>query len=159
MRIGQGFDIHRLVEGRPLLLAGIAIPFDKGLLGHSDGDAVLHALCDALLGAAGAGDIGTHFPDTDPAYRGADSAVLLAAVLDLVRQRGLELANADITILAEHPRLAPHMGAMRTNLAHLLGVSEAQINLKAKTMEGLDAVGRGEAIAASAVVLLLRSGA
>lgn len=156
MRIGQGFDIHRLVEGRRLLLAGVEIPFDHGLLGHSDGDAVLHAVCDALLGAAGAGDIGTHFPDTDPRYAGAASEIFIAEALALAQRQGLELANADVTIFAERPRLSPHMPAMRANLARLLAVEEARVNLKAKTMEGLDAVGRGEAIAASAVVLLLR---
>ena len=158
MRIGHGFDIHRLVEGRRLLLAGVEIPHDRGLLGHSDGDAVLHAVCDAVLGAAGAGDIGTHFPDSDPRYAGAASEAFVVESVRLMRERGLELANVDVTILAERPRMAPHIGAMRTNLARLLGVGEAQVNLKAKTMEGLDAVGRGEAIAASAVVLLVDRG-
>jgi 2-C-methyl-D-erythritol 2,4-cyclodiphosphate synthase len=155
MRIGQGYDVHRLVEGRLLLLGGVEIPFDRGLLGHSDGDAVLHALCDALLGAIGAGDIGTHFPDTDPRHRGVASEVFVAESMRLAHQAGFVLGNADVTIFAERPRLAPHMAALRANVARLLGAAESQINLKAKTMEGLDAVGRGEAIAASAVVLLV----
>ncbi len=154
MRIGHGFDIHRLVEGRPLRLGGIEVPFDRGLLGHSDGDAVLHAVGDALLGGIGAGDIGRHFPDDDPQWRGADSALLLAQIVSLVGERGFAVGNLDVTVLAERPRLAPHLDAMRARLAALLGVAAERVNLKAKTMEGLDAVGRGEAIAATAVVLL-----
>jgi len=155
VRIGQGFDVHRLVPARPLWLAGVEIPFESGLLGHSDGDAILHAVCDALLGAAGAGDIGMHFPDTDPRYRGAASATFVGEALRLVRESGLRLANVDVTVFAERPRLAPHIPAMRASLAGLLSADAGQVNLKAKTMEGLDAVGRGEAIAASAVVLLI----
>lgn len=154
VRIGHGFDIHRLVEGRALRLGGVAVPFTHGLLGHSDGDAVLHAVCDALLGALGAGDIGSHFPDTDPRYRDADSAALLARVTALVRERGYALGNLDVTVLAERPRLAPHTGAMRERLAALLAADPDRISVKAKTAEGLDAVGRAEAIAATAVVLL-----
>lgn len=154
MRIGQGFDVHRLVEGRPLRLAGVEIPFDRGLLGHSDGDAVLHAVCDAILGAAGAGDIGTHFSDGDPRWCGADSEIFLAEALRVAAAAGLTIGNVDLTVLAERPRLSPHTAAMRANLARILGVDPGRVNLKAKTMEGLDAIGRGEAIAASAVVLL-----
>jgi 2-C-methyl-D-erythritol 2,4-cyclodiphosphate synthase len=154
LRVGQGWDIHRLVAGRPLLLGGVRIPHGRGLLGHSDGDAVLHAVADALLGTIGAGDIGQHFPDTDPRWRGADSAALLAAVVRLVAARGGRVVNADVTILAEQPKLAPHMPAMRARLAELLGVDEACVGLKARTLEGLGAIGAGEAIAAQAVVLV-----
>jgi 2-C-methyl-D-erythritol 2,4-cyclodiphosphate synthase len=153
MRIGHGFDIHRLVAGRPLLLGGGAIPFDRGLLGHSDGDVVLHALCDALLGAIAAGDIGRHFPDTDVRFKDADSAALLSEVIRMVRRRGYVVGNADITILAQQPQLAPHIETMRQRIAALLALGVDQVSVKAKTMEGLDAVGRGEAIAATAVVL------
>jgi 2-C-methyl-D-erythritol 2,4-cyclodiphosphate synthase len=155
-RIGQGFDIHRLVEGRPLLLAGVSIPAARGLLGHSDGDAVLHAVCDALLGAASAGDIGSHFPDTEPRYAGAASSTFVAEALQVTRARGLVLANVDVTILAEEPRLAPYIPAMRASLARLLDAREEQVSIKAKTTEGLGDIGRGEAIAATAVVLLAR---
>ena len=154
MRIGQGWDIHRLVPDRALRLGGVDVPFERGLLGHSDGDVVLHAITDAVLGAVGAGDIGSHFPDTDPQYRGADSAVLLERVIELVRARGYTVVNIDVTIIAEQPRLARHMPAMRERVAALTTRDAARVNLKAKTGEGLDAVGRGEAIAAMAVVLL-----
>lgn len=153
-RVGHGYDVHRLVAGRPLRLAGVEIPFERGLLGHSDGDAVLHALCDAVLGALGTGDIGTHFPDDDPRFAGADSALFVAEVVRLARQRGYDVANVDVTISAERPRLAPHNAAMRARLAALLGVEVERVNLKAKTNEGLDAIGRGEAIAATVVALL-----
>lgn len=153
-RIGHGFDVHRLVEGRPLMLAGIHVPSPRGLLGHSDGDAVMHAVCDALLGALGAGDIGQHFPDTDPRYRGIESAELLKQVVADMQQRGWRVGNLDITIVAEQPRLAPYRDAMRHRMAALLGVDAERVNIKAKTNEGLDAIGRGEAIAATAVVLL-----
>jgi 2-C-methyl-D-erythritol 2,4-cyclodiphosphate synthase len=154
MRIGHGFDIHRLVEGRRLLLGGVEVPFERGLLGHSDGDAVLHAVCDAILGAVGGGDIGTHFPDSDPRWRGAASEIFLAEAMRLAAAAGLEVGNVDVTIVAERPRLAAYVPAMRANLARLLSTAEDRVNLKAKTMEGLDAVGRGEAISATAVVLL-----
>lgn len=156
IRVGQGWDIHRLVEGRALRLAGIVVPYERGLLGHSDGDAVLHALCDALLGAAALGDLGSHFPDTDPRHRGIDSAELVAAVLRVVLARGWAVVNADVTVIAEQPKLAPFLVAMRTRLAELLQLDADQVSLKAKTAEGLGAVGRGEAIAALAVVLLER---
>ncbi len=153
MRIGHGFDIHRLVPQRPLRLGGVTIPHDRGLLGHSDGDAVLHALCDALLGAVAAGDVGRHFPDSEARFKDSDSALLLGEVVQLLRQRGHQVGNADITIHAEQPRLAPYIEAMRERIASLLAVSVDRVSVKAKTMEGMDAVGRGEAIAATAVVL------
>jgi 2-C-methyl-D-erythritol 2,4-cyclodiphosphate synthase len=151
VRVGQGWDIHRLVAGRRLRLGGVEVPSERGLLGHSDGDVVLHAVTDALLGAMAAGDIGQHFPDTDPRYRGIDSAVLLAEVVALAAARGYRIGNVDVTILAERPPLAPHMPAMQRRLAELLGVGAEQVGIKAKTMEGLGAVGAGEAIAALAV--------
>ncbi len=154
LRIGQGWDIHRLVEGRPLRLGGITVPYDRGPLGHSDADVVIHAVCDALLGAAAAGDIGTHFPDSDARYKGIDSSELLARVIQIVAERGLALGNVDVTIFAERPRLAPHIAPMRLRLAEMLQLNTENVSIKAKTMEGLDAVGRGEAIAAAAVVLL-----
>lgn len=135
-------------------LGGTTIEFDRGLLGHSDGDVVLHALADALLGACAAGDIGSHFPDDDPRFRGADSAVLLEQVVDLVRLQGYRIANVDVTVLAERPRLAPHRDGMRARIASILRVQDAQVGLKAKTAEGLGVIGRGEAIAAMAIVLL-----
>lgn len=153
-RVGQGWDIHRLVPDRPLRLGGVEIPFERGLLGHSDGDAVLHAIADALLGALALGDIGQHFPDTDPRFRGADSALLLGHVLRLVRRRGWRPRNIDVTVLAERPRLAPHAAAMRARIAALLGLDQADVGLKARTMEGLGAIGAGDAIGALAVVLV-----
>jgi 2-C-methyl-D-erythritol 2,4-cyclodiphosphate synthase len=154
MRVGQGYDVHRLVPDRPLVLGGVLIPSDRGLLGHSDGDAVLHAVGDALLGAAALGDIGQHFPDTDPAWRGADSAELLARIVELVRETGYVPVNADISIVAERPRLGEHRDAMRGRIADLLGLDRSAVSVKARTNEGLDAVGRGEAIAAHAVALI-----
>lgn len=154
VRVGQGFDVHRLVAGRPLRLGGVEIPFERGLLGHSDGDAVLHAVCDALLGAIGAGDIGTHFPDTDPRYRGADSALLLSEAARIARERGYAIGNVDVNVLAERPRLAPQFAAMRNRIAGILGVSSDAVSVKARTMEGLGGIGRGEAIAALAVCLV-----
>jgi 2-C-methyl-D-erythritol 2,4-cyclodiphosphate synthase len=154
LRVGQGWDIHRLVADRPLMLGGVHVPYDRGLLGHSDGDAVLHAVADALLGAMAAGDIGQHFPDTDPRHAGADSAVLLAEVVRLVAARGARVVNVDVSILAEQPKLAPFMAAMRASLAALLAVEESCVGLKARTMEGLGAIGAGEAIAAQAVALV-----
>ena len=154
MKIGLGYDIHRLVPGRPLRLGGVGVPSPLGLLGHSDGDVVLHALCDALLGAAALGDIGDHFPDTDPAYAGIDSARLVAATLDKLAAAGFAPANIDVTILAEQPRLGPHKQAIRHRLAGLLRLHPTCVSVKAKTNEGLDAVGRGEAIAAHVAALI-----
>jgi len=154
MRIGIGYDIHRLVPDRPLRLGGVAIPFELGLLGHSDGDVLLHAVCDALLGAAGLGDIGEQFPDTGPAYQDADSAMLLAATIKKVRAAGFAPVNVDANVIAEQPRLAPHKPAIRQRVAEILGLDPARVSIKARTHEGLDAVGRGEAIAAQAIVLL-----
>ncbi len=153
MRVGQGFDIHALVVGRKLIIGGVEISYEKGLAGHSDADVLIHAICDALLGAAGLGDIGRHFPDTDPRYRGADSRVLLAEVMDKVRANGWQVVNLDATIIAQAPRMAPHIPRMEENLRLALGGACA-INIKAKTMEKLGAIGRGEGIAAEAVVLL-----
>ncbi|HXG68348.1 MAG TPA: 2-C-methyl-D-erythritol 2,4-cyclodiphosphate synthase [Blastocatellia bacterium] len=153
-RIGFGYDIHRLVEGRRLVLGGVEIPFEKGLLGHSDSDVLTHAICDALLGAAALGDIGRHFPDTDPRYRGAPSLDLLAAVVELITGRGYAVVNVDAVVLAERPKLAPHIDAMRERLATVLRIDAGKVSVKAKTNEGLDAVGRGEAMAAHAVALL-----
>ncbi len=150
-RIGHGWDIHRLIAGGPLRLGGIDIPFHCSLHGHSDGDVVLHAIADALLGAIAAGDIGTHFPDTDPQFRGIDSAKLLRQVVDLVAERGYEIGNVDVTILAQSPKLAPHVGPMRTRLAAILGVADEQTSVKAKTAEGIGTVGKEEAISAMAV--------
>jgi 2-C-methyl-D-erythritol 2,4-cyclodiphosphate synthase len=157
VRIGQGWDVHRLVAGRPLRLGGIDIPFERGLLGHSDGDVVLHAIADALLGAIGAGDLGQHFPDTEPRYRGADSGALLREVVALAEGRGYAIANVDVTIVAEQPKLAPHMPAVRARVADLLRVAPEQVGVKAKTAERLGAIGAGEAIAALAVVLVERT--
>jgi 2-C-methyl-D-erythritol 2,4-cyclodiphosphate synthase len=155
VRIGQGWDIHRLVSGRQLRLCGIDVPSDRGLLGHSDGDVVLHAVTDALLGALAAGDIGQHFPDTDPRYRGIDSTLLLAEVVKLVSTRMYHVGNVDVTILAERPRLSPHVAAMQKRLATLLGVAVEQVAVKAKTMEQLGAIGAGDAIGALAVAMLV----
>ena len=152
--MGQGFDIHRLVPGRKLILGGVPISHETGLSGHSDADVLLHALMNALLGAMGKGDIGTHFPDTDPAFAGASSVGLLGHVLGLMREAGFAIVNADVTVIAQRPRLAPHFAAMRTSLARLLGVSEEAVNVKAGTMEGLGSIGDGKAMAALAVVLL-----
>jgi 2-C-methyl-D-erythritol 4-phosphate cytidylyltransferase/2-C-methyl-D-erythritol 2,4-cyclodiphosphate synthase len=155
LRIGMGHDIHRLTEGRRLILGGVEIPFEYGLLGHSDGDSLSHAIADALLGAAGLGDIGTYFSDQDPQWKDADSLVFLQHVGHLLNQGGYKVANLDATILAERPRMKPHVSAIKSKLAEALGIDQSQINIKAKTNEGLDAVGRGEAIAAQAIVLLI----
>jgi 2-C-methyl-D-erythritol 2,4-cyclodiphosphate synthase len=155
LRIGEGWDIHALVPGRPLVLGGVVIPHDKGLLGHSDADALLHALTDAVLGAAALGDIGRHFPDTDPAYRGADSAVLLERAALRVREAGWEIVNVDATVVAQAPRLAPHIPAMCARIAQVLGLSAAAVNVKAKTAERMGPVGAEQAIEARAVCLLL----
>ena len=153
-RIGEGWDIHALVVGRPLVLGGITLPFDKGLLGHSDADALLHAITDALLGAVGLGDIGSHVPDTDAQFRGADSAVLLAEAARRVRATGYAIGNVDSTVIAQAPRMAPHIGAMRARIAQLLGIAPDCVNVKAKTAEKMGPVGLGQAIEARAVVLL-----
>jgi 2-C-methyl-D-erythritol 2,4-cyclodiphosphate synthase len=154
LRIGQGFDIHALVAGRKLIIGGVDIPYERGLAGHSDADVLLHAICDALIGAAGLGDIGTHFPDTDPRYRGADSRGLLRAVADLIAAKGLEVVNIDSTIIAQAPKMAPHIARMRQNIAEDLGISAQEVNVKAKTAERLGTLGRGEGIAAEAIALL-----
>jgi 2-C-methyl-D-erythritol 2,4-cyclodiphosphate synthase len=154
-RVGIGNDIHRLVEGRKLILGGVEIHHERGLLGHSDGDSLTHAITDALLGAAALGDIGSHFSDRDPRWAGADSLVFLRHVRDLLEEQGFEIANVDATILAERPKMAPHISEMKVRLAEAMKISESQINVKAKTNEGLDAIGRGEAIAAQAVALIM----
>jgi 2-C-methyl-D-erythritol 2,4-cyclodiphosphate synthase len=153
-RIGQGWDVHRLVEGRPLILGGVIIPFDKGLLGHSDADALLHAITDALLGAAGLGDIGRHFPDTAVEFKGADSRVLLREAYRRVREAGWRVGNVDASILVQAPKMAPYIPAMVANIASDLGVAVNQINVKAKTYEKLGPVGEGASIEAQAVCLL-----
>lgn len=154
IRIGEGWDIHTLVEGRKLMLGGMQVPYSKGLLGHSDADALLHAITDALLGAAGMGDIGTHFPDTDAAFQGADSALLLAEAARRVREKGYSIGNVDSTIIAQAPKLAPHISAMRARIADILGIAPDGVNVKAKTAEKMGPVGEGLAIEARAVVLL-----
>ena len=154
MRVGEGWDTHALVPGRPLVLGGITVPHTHGLLGHSDADALLHAITDALLGAAALGDIGRHFPDTDPEFKGADSVVLLAEAARRVRAAGFEIVNVDSTIVAQAPKLAPHIPAMVARIATLLGLEAGQVNVKAKTAEKLGPVGEGRAIEARAVCLL-----
>lgn len=157
MRIGQGYDVHRLVEGRKLILGGVEVPFERGLLGHSDADVLTHAVMDALLGAAGLGDIGQHFPDSDPAYAGADSLRLLAAVMEKLTAAGWQVGNVDATIIAQRPKLATFLPQMRQNLALIMGVLPDQINVKATTEEGLGFTGSGEGIAAQAVALLVKA--
>jgi 2-C-methyl-D-erythritol 4-phosphate cytidylyltransferase/2-C-methyl-D-erythritol 2,4-cyclodiphosphate synthase len=157
-RVGHGYDSHRLVDGRPLILGGVRIPFEKGLAGHSDADAVAHAVTDAVLGAAALGDIGQLFPDSDARWKDADSLVLLAQAVDHVRARGFGVWNVDVTIVAERPRVGPYREAMRAKLARALGTQVAAVSVKGKTNEGLDAVGRGEGIVVHAVALLARSG-
>ena len=154
MRVGHGYDVHRLVTGRDLVLGGVKIEHDKGLLGHSDADVVLHALCDAILGAVGAGDIGQHFADSDPSYSGIDSRKLLCEVTDLMFNKRRKVANVDITIVAQNPKLAPHLDAMRDNIAADLQCKTNRVNLKATTTEKLGMIGREEGIACHAVVLL-----
>jgi 2-C-methyl-D-erythritol 4-phosphate cytidylyltransferase / 2-C-methyl-D-erythritol 2,4-cyclodiphosphate synthase len=156
LRIGNGYDLHRLVDGRPLVLGGVTIPFERGLLGHSDADAVCHAITDALLGAAGAGDIGRHFPDNDPAFKDADSLELLRAAAAIVHQAGYALVNLDLTVIAQRPKLAPHVDAIRQRLASALDCDVSQISVKGKTNEGVDSMGAGESIAVHAVALLSR---
>jgi len=156
MRIGHGYDVHCLVEGRKLILGGVDIPWEKGLLGHSDADVLLHAVADAILGAIGEGDIGKHFPDTDPRYKGADSLKLLGHVMQLAVGKGYLLGNLDGTIVAQRPKLAPHISVMRENIAAVLGADIDRVNVKATTTEKLGFAGREEGIAAYAVVLLER---
>lgn len=156
-RIGQGYDTHALVSGRKLILGGVDIPFSLGLKGHSDADALLHAVTDALLGAAALGDIGRHFPDTDPSWCGVDSRVLLRAAVAMVHDRGWNVVNVDATIIAQAPRMAPYVAGMVENIAADLEISSDAVNVKAKTNEGFDAEGRGESISAQAVVLLCRA--
>jgi 2-C-methyl-D-erythritol 2,4-cyclodiphosphate synthase len=153
-RIGQGFDVHQLTEGRPLIIGGIEIPYEKGLLGHSDADVLLHTVADACLGAVGEGDIGKHFPDTDPAFKDADSAKLLSYVWEVVKTKGYSLSNVDCTIIAQKPKMAPYIEKMRERIAELLEGSIDQVNVKATTTEKLGFTGRGEGIAAQAVILL-----
>ena len=153
-RVGLGFDVHRLVEGRPLWLGGVNIPWERGLLGHSDADVAIHALCDALLGAAALRDIGYHFPDTDPRYKGIDSRLLLRHVMELLDEQGYRLGNCDITICAERPKFNPHIPAMQRELADCMGCAPEQVSIKATTTEGLGYTGRGEGIAAHAVALI-----
>jgi len=152
---GIGYDLHRLVEGRKLVVGGITVPFEKGSEGHSDGDVLAHAICDALLGAAGLGDIGSHFPDTDPKWKGASSLTFLEHIRDLLAGRRFEIVHMDAVIICERPKLGPHFPVMRAVLAKTLGIGSEQINLKAKTNEGVDAIGRGEAIAAYAIATLM----
>lgn len=156
IRVGQGYDVHRLVEGRKLILGGVDIPYELGLLGHSDADALLHAITDALLGAAALGDIGRHFPDTDPRYQGADSRVLLRGAVALLKEKGWRPINVDATIIAQQPKLAPHAAAMVANVAVDLGISLDSVNIKGKTNEKLGYLGRSDAIEAQAVVLIVR---
>jgi 2-C-methyl-D-erythritol 2,4-cyclodiphosphate synthase len=156
IRVGEGWDVHALVEGRKLIIGGVDIPFHLGLLGHSDADVLLHAITDALLGAAGLGDIGRHFPDTDERFKGADSVVLLTEAARRLREQGWQIGNVDSTVIAQAPKMAPHIGAMRERIAAALGIDTAQANVKAKTAEKLGPVGQGQSIEARAVVLLFR---
>lgn len=157
LRVGNGYDLHRLVHGRPLILGGVTIPFEKGLQGHSDADAVCHAVTDAVLGAAGAGDIGRHFPDTDPAWKDANSVDLLRRAAAVVRKAGYSVVNVDVVVIAQRPQLLPHVDAMRANLADALGCDASQVAVKGKTNEGADSMGAGESIAAHSVALLART--
>jgi 2-C-methyl-D-erythritol 2,4-cyclodiphosphate synthase len=157
MRIGHGYDVHRLVPGRKLILGGVDVPFETGLLGHSDADVLLHAICDAILGAVGEGDIGRHFPDSDPAFKGISSLLLLTRVMALAAGKGFRIGNVDATIVAQRPKLAPHIVAMRENIATALGCESGRVNVKATTTEELGFAGRQEGIAAYSVVLLEES--
>jgi len=156
MRIGHGYDVHAFAAGRKLVLGGVVIPHDQGLLGHSDADVLCHALSDALLGALSLGDIGKHFPDTDPAYRGADSLLLLRRVVELISEQGYRVRNADTTLILQRPKIAPYVAAMRQNLSAALGVDESDVSVKATTTEGLGFTGREEGVAAHAVVLVVK---
>ncbi|MGB5282601.1 MAG: 2-C-methyl-D-erythritol 2,4-cyclodiphosphate synthase [Arenicellales bacterium] len=157
IRVGQGYDVHQLVEGRPLVLGGVTIQHNKGLAGHSDADVLVHSLCDALLGAAGKGDIGQHFPDTDSSYQNIDSRILLRKVMSLLQEDDWQLVNADLTIIAQAPKLAPHIPQMHSLLSNDMNIDETQLNIKATTTEELGYCGREEGIAALAIVLLERS--
>jgi 2-C-methyl-D-erythritol 2,4-cyclodiphosphate synthase len=157
IRIGQGYDVHQLVEGRALIIGGITIPYEKGLLGHSDADVLLHTIADAVLGAIAEGDIGKHFPDTDPEFKDADSAKLLTHVWKIVKEKGYQLGNIDCTIIAEKPKMAPHINGMRERIAELLEAEVSQVNVKATTTEKLGFTGRGEGIASLATVLLTKT--
>jgi 2-C-methyl-D-erythritol 4-phosphate cytidylyltransferase/2-C-methyl-D-erythritol 2,4-cyclodiphosphate synthase len=157
MRIGNGYDLHRLVDGRPLVLGGVTIPFEKGLLGHSDADVICHAVTDAILGAAGAGDIGRHFPDHDPAWKGANSLDLLQRAMTVVKSTGLRIVNVDVIVIAQKPKLVPYIDAIRANLAAVLECEASQVSVKGKTNEGVDSMGAGESMAVHAVALLVRS--
>lgn len=154
MRVGMGYDVHKLTEGRDLILGGVKIPWEKGLLGHSDADVLIHAVMDALLGASALGDIGKHFPDTNPAYKGISSLKLLEYVMDLLEKNGFSVGNVDAVIIAQKPKMAPHIPQMRKNLAEAMRIPEARVNVKATTEEGLGFTGRGEGIASQAVCLL-----
>ena len=154
MRIGMGYDVHKLTEGRDLILGGVNIPWEKGLLGHSDADVLIHAVMDALLGAAALGDIGKHFPDTDPAYKGISSVKLLVHVAELLKENGYTIGNIDATIIAQKPKMAPHIPQMRKNMAEAMGIPESSLNIKATTEEGLGFTGSGEGISSQAICLL-----
>lgn len=158
MRVGMGYDVHKLIEGRKLILGGVEIPWEKGLLGHSDADVLIHAVMDALLGAAALGDIGKHFPDSDPAYKGISSILLLEHVTKLLKEHGYCIGNIDATIIAQKPKMAPHILKMRKNMADAMGISESCLNIKATTEEGLGFTGREEGIASQAICLLYRNG-
>ena len=155
MRIGTGYDVHKLVEGRKLIIGGVEIPYEKGLLGHSDADVLVHAVMDALLGAAALGDIGKHFPDSDPKYKGADSLMLMREVRRILSENGFEVGNVDATIIAQAPKMSPHIDTMRRNIADALGIDVSQVSVKATTEERLGFTGRGEGISAQAVALIL----
>lgn len=155
MRIGMGYDVHKLTEGRRLIIGGVAIPYEKGLLGHSDADVLVHAIMDAVLGAAALADIGTHFPDTDPAYEGASSIELLERVGRLIKEQGYSVGNIDAVIIAQQPKMRPYIDSMRENMAAALGIEKGQINVKATTEEGLGFTGQGAGISAQAICLLL----
>ena len=155
MRIGTGYDVHKLVEGRKLIIGGVEIPYEKGLLGHSDADVLVHAVMDALLGAAALGDIGKHFPDSDPKYKGADSLMLMREVRRILSENGFEVGNVDATIIAQFPKMSPHIDTMRRNIADALGLDVSQVSIKATTEERLGFTGRGEGISAQAVALIL----
>lgn len=158
IRVGQGFDVHKLVEGRPLIIGGVTIPYEKGLLGHSDADVLLHTITDAILGALALGDIGKHFPDTDPAYKDADSLELLRRVWAMVEKKGYQLGNVDATIMAQKPKMLPYIPAMVEVIANVLHGDSSQVNVKATTTEQLGFVGRGEGIASQAIVCLVKKG-